>query len=140
MWTGGTGRDARHWLRRNTTYSRPATLYLALLTTAHTSGAGGGTEVSTGTWTNYARLAVDNDGAGTVWGASDGGKANGSALEFSAATISETAPVIRGWALMSASSGGSIHAFGTVIPEQTVSNGNVFRFGAGYLNLYLNNT
>lgn len=123
----------------NTTWTREGSLWLALLTTAHTSGAGGGTEVSTGVWTNYARLELDNDGAGTVWAAADAGKWNSSAIEFAAASITGTAPVIKGFALMTASSGGTIRAFGPLYVDQTVSNGNVFRFASGDLYLYANN-
>lgn len=42
------------------TYTKPATVYIALCTTEPTS-AGGGTEVVGGGSTNYARVAVTND-------------------------------------------------------------------------------
>lgn len=123
----------------NTTFTKDTTLYLALYTVAWTSANGGGTEVSTSVWTNYARLAITNNDSN--WTASDAfSKANNAAFEWAAATISGTAPVIVGWALMTASSGGTLRAFGTVSPSQTVSNGNVFRFAAGDLQLQISNT
>lgn len=41
-------------------YERPATLYLALFT-ANPNLDGTGSEVSTGTWTNYERLPITNN-------------------------------------------------------------------------------
>ena len=61
---------------RNQTYTSPATVYCALFT-ATPSDAGGGTEVSGGT---YARIAI-------TFGAPSGGSANNSvAITFAVAT------------------------------------------------------
>lgn len=109
-------------------YSRPATIYLALMTTAHTGIGGGGTEVTTGSWTNYARKSMDNDGAGTVWqSVLDTQKYTNADIEFPAATVSGTAPVIVGWGLYSASTSGDLLAYGTISPSRTINNGDIFR-------------
>lgn len=122
-------------------YTRLGTLYVALLTTAHSSSAGGGTEVSTGTWTDYARVAIDNDGAGTVWASAvSGNKSSGADIEWPAATISGTAPTILGWCIYDASSGGNIMAYGLLNVSRTVTNGSIFKFPTGSLDIDMNNT
>ena len=63
------------------TYVAPATLYLALFTTAPTA-SGGGTEVSGG---SYARIAVTNN-LTNFPSASGGSKKNGTAVTFAAPT------------------------------------------------------
>lgn len=63
--------------------SIPATVYVALFTTAPDDG-GGGTEVSS-TSTGYARVAVTNNT--TNWPAAAGGiKTNGATIQFPTAT------------------------------------------------------
>lgn len=89
-----------HLLGR-TTYTAPATVYVALYTTAPTD-AGGGTEVSGG---GYARKAVTNDA--TNWPAASGGsKANGTAIAFPEATANWGTVVA--WGLFDASSDGNL--------------------------------
>lgn len=68
-------------------YTRPATVYVALFT-ATPNDAGGGTEVTGG---SYARAAVTNDSTNFP-AASGGSKANGVAIDFATPTA--------GWGLV----------------------------------------
>lgn len=84
----------------------PATLYLALFTVTPTD-AGGGTEVTTGAWTNYARLAITNNSTNFP-NASGGSKSNGVELDHGIAAIPGAAPSLVAAGLMDASSLGNL--------------------------------
>lgn len=75
-----------------TAYTAPATLYVALFTAAPTD-AGGGTEVGTGVWSNYARKAVTNNTTNFP-AASAGSKSNGAIIDFGTAVASGTVTVV----------------------------------------------
>lgn len=110
------------------TYTPPASVYLALFT-ANPTDAGGGTEVGTGTWTNYARLAVTNNT--TNWPSSASGvKSNGVAFNFPASTQTGDV-VVTGMAVMDASSGGNFLYWTALTASKTMQNGDVFQFGIG---------
>lgn len=94
---------------RNQAYTPPATLYLALFTTA-TTDAGGGTEVVGG---SYARQAV------TLSAFSGGISANTNAITFS-----NLPAVTVGWgALMDALSGGNMLMHGAAPTPKTIALG-----------------
>lgn len=87
---------------RNTNYTRPANIYVALYTGAPTD-AGGGTEVSGG---SYARQAVAT-GASSGWNAPSGGLVdNNAAITFPTATANWGKIVAA--ALLDASSSGNL--------------------------------
>lgn len=96
-------------LLRNQAYSPPATVYVALFTTA-TDDAGGGTEVAGG---SYARQAI------TLSAASGGTTSNTGALTFTnmpAATVTHAA-------LMDASSAGNMLVHGALSVPKVVGAG-----------------
>ncbi len=107
-------------------YARPATLYIALYTSAP-SDSGGGTEVSGG---SYARAAVTNNTTNFP-AASGGSKANGTAITFAQATA--------GWGTVShvgvfdALTGGNLLYWGALTTPRTVANGDIFNFAIGDL-------
>lgn len=82
-------------------YTAPGTIYVAAYTAAPTD-AGGGTEVSGG---SYARVSVTNN-ATNFPAASGGAKANGTAITFPTASGSWGTVVAIG--LLDASSGGNL--------------------------------
>lgn len=116
-------------------YSAPATLYVALYTVAP-SDSGGGTEVSTGVWTNYARVAVTNN-ATNFPAASGGAKANGTAIDFGTATISGTAPVVVAVGILDASSAGNLLAWADLTANKTIDNSDAVSFAIGDLDITL---
>lgn len=121
------GKVLDHLLGR-TTYTAPATVYVALYTTAP-ADAGGGTEVSGG---SYARKAVTNDA--TNWPAASGGsKANGTAIAFPEATANWGTVVA--WGLFDASSGGNLLYWGTLTQNQAVNSGSTASFAIGALTI-----
>ena len=109
-------------------YTRPATVYVALYTVAPTD-AGGGTEVSGG---SYARVAVTNNS--TNWpAASSGSKSNGTAISFPAATANWGTVVAFG--IFDAASGGNLLYWGTLSASKAVNNGETASFAAGQLTI-----
>lgn len=105
----------------NTTYTPATTLYVALYTVAPTD-AGGGTEVSGG---SYARQSA----AFTVSGSSPTQAANTAAIEYPTASASWGTIVAA--AVFDASSAGNMLAWADLTNNKTISSGDVFRFPAG---------
>ena len=108
---------------RNQSYTPPTTIYLALFTSA-TNDAGGGTEVSGG---SYARQAV------TLAAASGGATSNSSDITFPQATANWG--TITHCALFDASSGGNMLMHTALDESKTVNNGDTLKFNAGDLDI-----
>jgi hypothetical protein len=113
-------------------YTRPATVYMGLFTVAP-SDSGGGTEASTGVWTNYARAAVTNN-ATNFPAASGGLKSNGTVISFGTASISGTAPTIVGFGIYDASTAGNL-LYWASFTGQVVSNGSPISIQIGDLQI-----
>ena len=105
-------------------YTAPATLYLALYTVAPTD-AGGGTEVSGG---SYVRQSCAFTVSGNL-------ATNTSAVEWPTATGSWGTVVAVG--VFDASTSGNLMAYGTLTASKTISTGDVFRIPAGDLDITL---
>jgi len=108
---------------RNQSYTPPPTIYLALFTSA-TNDAGGGTEVSGG---SYARQAV------TLAAAANGATYNSSDITFPQATANWG--TITHCALFDASSGGNMLMHTALDESKTVNNGDTLKFNAGDLDI-----
>ena len=103
-------------------YTAPATLYVALYTSAP-SDTGGGTEVSGGAYARQtAAFTVTADTA-----------SNTSAIEYPTATANYGTVVAVG--VFDASSSGNLLAYGNLTTSKTVSTGDVFRFNAGAIDI-----
>jgi len=110
----------------NSSYSPPATVYVALFTTSP-SDSSGGVEVSGG---GYARVAVTNNL--TNWPAAvSGSKSNGTVISFPTATAAWG--TIVAFALMTAPTGGDILYWGAVNPNVSVPSGADASFAVGAL-------
>jgi len=110
---------------RNTSYTSPATVYVALYTTDPTD-ADTGTEVS---GNGYARQSV------TFSAPSNGATSNSSAVEFPQATGSWGTVAYIG--LRDASSGGNLLYHTALDASKTIATGDVFRISAGSLTVTL---
>ena len=108
---------------RNQSYTPPSTVYLALFTTP-TTDAGGGTEVSGG---SYARQAV------TLSAASGGASENSADITFPQATADWG--TITHVALMDALTGGNMLMHTALDASKTVNNGDTFKINAGDLDV-----
>jgi len=116
---------------RNTDFTRPANIYVALFTAAP-NDAGGGTEVSGG---SYARQAIVT-GASSGWDAASGGAtANTAVLNFPTATANWGTVTHIG--LFDASTSGNLLFHGALSASQTINSGNFFRFNAGEIDVAL---
>lgn len=110
---------------RNTSYTSPATVYVALYTTDPTD-ADTGTEVS---GNGYARQSV------TFGAPSNGASTNSGAVEFPQATGSWGTVAYIG--LRDASSGGNLLYHSPLDASKTIATGDVFRISAGNLSVTL---
>ena len=110
---------------RNTSYTSPATVYVALYTTDPTD-ADTGTEVS---GNGYARQSV------TFSAPSNGATSNSAAVEFPQATGSWGTVAYIG--LRDASSGGNLLYHTALDASKTIATGDVFRISAGSLTVTL---
>ncbi len=108
---------------RNQAYTPPTTIYLALFTAAP-GDAGGGTEVSGG---SYARQAV------TLSAASGGASANSADITFPAATADWG--TVTHVALMDALTVGNMLMHSPLDASKTVNNGDTFKINAGDLDV-----
>lgn len=110
-----------------TSYTKP-TSYVALYTAAP-SDAGGGTEVSGG---SYARVAT----AGADWNAaSSGSVSNAAALTFP--TASGSWGTVTHFGLFDASTTGNLLAWGSLTTSKSVGSGDTAQFAIGSLTLTL---
>jgi len=110
---------------RNTSYTSPATVYVALYTSDPTD-ADTGTEVS---GNGYARQSV------TFGAPSNGASTNSAAVEFPQATGSWGTVAYIG--IRDASSGGNLLYHTVLDASKTISTGDVFRISAGNLSVTL---
>lgn len=112
------------------TYTAPGTTHIALYTVAPTD-AGGGTEVTGG---SYARVAYTNTVAN--WPAAVGGaKSNANLIDFGTATANWGTVVAM--SIMDAGAAGNMLFYGNLAVSKTVNNGDGFRFLATHLNVAL---
>jgi hypothetical protein len=120
-------------------YTPPATLYIELLTDSNTGAqrdAGTVTAVSTGSWTNYARLAVTNNSTNFP-NASGGAKSNGTDITFTAATIPSGTVTVTAIAIYDASTSGNIMGAASLTTPKVMSDGDIFVIAAGDLDITL---
>lgn len=111
---------------RGQAFTPPATLYFGLHTTA-TTDAGGGTEVSGG---SYARVAVTaslsnfnatQGGAGSASSGTGGVTSNATTITFPAPTGNWG--TVSHWAVWDASTGGNMLFHGALTTAKTINNG-----------------
>lgn len=112
------------------TYSAPATTYIAIYTAAP-SDAGGGTEVTGG---SYARVAFTNNK--TNWGdAASGAITNDVLIDFG--TASANWGTVVAMAILDASSGGNFLAWGDLTASKVINSGDSATFPVGDLDITL---
>ena len=110
------------WLLTADAVTRPTAWYIGLFTVAP-SDAGGGTEVSGG---SYARKSVAFTVSGNL-------ATNSAAVEFDVATADWG--IITSVAVFDAVSGGNMIAYATLTASKTISNGDVLRVSANDLDI-----
>ena len=110
---------------RNTSYTSPATVYVALYTTDPTD-ADTGTEIA---GNGYARQSV------TFGAPANGASTNSTAVEFPQATGSWGTVAYIG--LRDASTGGNLLYHSPLDASKTIATGDVFRISAGNLSVTL---
>ena len=110
------------WLLTADAVTRPTAWYIGLFTAAP-SDAGGGTEVSGG---SYARKSVAFTVSGNL-------ATNSAAVEFDVATADWG--TITDIAVFDAVSGGNMIAYATLTASKTIANGDVLRVSSGDLDI-----
>lgn len=117
----------------NTVPTIPATLFFGLFTDSNskaTRDAGTVTEVSTGTWTNYARVAKTNNTTNfpNATSGSPASKANGTSVDFGTATTTANV-TCTGFGVWDASTGGNLLDWGDfATPNPIIQSGNPVSF------------
>lgn len=112
----------------NVAFTAPATVYIALFTVAPTD-AGGGTEVTGG---SYARVAVVNNS--TNWpAATNGTKSNGTEISFPTATADWGTVVA--FAIFDAATAGNMLYWADLMQAKTISNGDTAKFAIGDIDI-----
>lgn len=113
-------------------FAQPATVYLALSTTAPNQA---GTGVTEPVGNGYARAAVTNNA--TNWpNATNGAKSNGTVITFPVSTGSWG--TVTHFGIYDAATAGNLLAYGTLNNPQTVSSGDTLSFAVGALDITLN--
>lgn len=111
---------------KNTAYTQPTNIYIGLYTVAPTD-AGGGTEVSGG---SYARTVMN------AWDTASGGAtANTNAVTFPTATANWGTVVAVG--IFDAVTAGNLLAWSTLTASKSVDNGDTAEFAAGDIDVTL---
>jgi len=114
----------------NAAYTAPASTFIALFTAAPTD-AGGGTEVTGG---SYARLDITNNA--TNWPAAAAGlKSNGTEFAFVEATASWGTVVAMG--IFDAISAGNLLCWADLTTNKSIASGDTGRFAIGDLDITL---
>jgi len=109
-------------------YTAPGTTHIALFTVTP-SDAGGGTEVTGG---SYARSAVTNNA--TNWpAAAAGAKANGTEIAFVQASANWGTVVAFG--IFDAATAGNLLYWGPITPNKAVNSGDTAKFAVGDLDV-----
>jgi len=132
------------WLLRGQTFTPPATVYVGLLTVAP-SDAGGGTEVTGG---SYTRVAVASSlanwagsqsaGSTTASSGTGGTTSNNAAVTFPAPTANWGTVVAFG--VYDASSAGNLLFYASLTTSKTINNGDAApSFAAGALTFQIDN-
>lgn len=116
----------------NAAYTAPATVYVALFTSAP-SDSGGGTELS---GSGYTRVAVTNNATNfpAATGTNPSEKSNGTDIEWSVALADWG--VLEAWGIFDAASSGNLLYWGLVTPTKLIESGRQARFAVGQLIIY----
>jgi hypothetical protein len=126
---------------RGTAYTWPTTLYFALLTDSNTASqrrAATVTEVSTGTWTNYARTAVTANTSTFAAAAGDPRTSTNSAAAVAFGTAATSGNVtVTALAIYDASTAGNLLYWCDLTSSQIVANGNVVSIATSAVSISL---
>jgi hypothetical protein len=121
------------WLKGSTFTAAPATVYIALWTTAPANDGTGGTEVTT-SGTAYARQAITTStGFSAVSGTNPETMTNANTITWAAATANYGTVV--GASIMDASTGGNLLWNVTLGASQTVNSGSTASIAAGAMSI-----
>lgn len=122
-------------LFRTGSFTKPAGLYVALFTAAP-GEAGGGTEVSGGSYARVSTAPGDANWAATSAG--NGTTSNAAAITFPAPTANWGS--VTHWGIFDASSGGNLLVYAALTTPKTVNNGDAApSFGVGALTFQVDN-
>lgn len=132
------------WLLRGQTFTPPATVYVGLLTVAP-SDAGGGTEVTGGSYTRVAVASslanwagTQSAGSTTASSGTGGTTSNNAAVTFPAPTANWGTVVAFG--VYDASSAGNLLFYASLTTSKTINNGDAApSFAAGALTFQADN-
>lgn len=108
----------------------PSPIYVGLFT-ATPSDTGGGTEVTTTLWTNYARVAI-TPATGAFAALAAGSTSNSAIVDFGTSS-GGTGAACTQWGIFDALTTGNLFFWADLTTPQTVSSGNPASFAIGAL-------
>lgn len=119
---------------RTSSYTKPSTLYVGLITTITDAEAGTVTEVSGGSYARIARNPLDAN-----WAASstNGTTFNSATIQFPAATADWGTCTHMG--IWDAATGGNLLIYSPLVAARTITTGTTPSFGAGALTFQVDN-
>lgn len=119
---------------RTSSYTKPTSLYVGLITGIADAEAGSITEVSGGSYARVARAPLDAN-----WNASttNGTTANTASIQFPAATADWGTCTHFG--IWDAATGGNLLIYAPLTAARTITNGTTPSFGAGALTFQVDN-
>lgn len=120
---------------RTGSFTKPAGLYVGLFTAAP-GEAGGGTEVTGGSYARVSSAPSDANWTATTGG--DGTTSNASALTFPAPTANWGN--VTHWGIFDAATGGNLLVYAALTTPKTINNGDAApSFGVGALTFQIDN-
>ena len=119
---------------RTSSYTKPTSLYVGLITGIADAEAGSITEVSGGSYARVARAPLDAN-----WNAStsNGTTSNSATIQFPAATTDWGTCTYFG--IWDAATGGNLLIYAPLTAARTITNGTTPSFGAGALTFQVDN-
>ena len=122
-------------LFRTSTFAKPTTLYIGLVTAITDAGAGIVTEVTGGSYARVVRNPLDANWSAPV--ANNGTTANIASIQFPAATANWGTCTHFG--IWDAATGGTLLIYAPLTAARTITTGTTPSFGAGTLTYQIDN-
>jgi hypothetical protein len=142
-WSDYVENNLIDWFFRGQTFTPPATVYVGLLTAAPTD-AGGGTEVTGG---SYARVAISSSlanwagtqsaGSTTASSGTGGTTSNNGTISFPTPTASWG--TVTSFGVYDAATGGNLLFYANLTTSKTINSGDTVSFAAGALTFQVDN-
>ena len=121
---------------RTAAFTKPANLYIGLITAVTTPETGAVTEVTGGSYTRIARNPLDANWVDSA-NLNDGTTSNVATIQFPAATADWG--TVTHFGIWDAATGGNLLIYASLTANRNITNGTTPSFGAGALTFQIDN-